>query len=177
MLGWSLRHGGDELVARPASLPDYVRTGSPTAIALLHPWANRLSSPEYEIAGRRVRLDMSAPNVHTDPGGLPIHGLVAGFPHWELESADDSRLTGRLDYAAWPELMAGFPFAHVLELSAELSDERLEIAAELTPTGEGAVPIAFGFHPTCACRACRAGAGGSSCRSPARRCSTTGCSR
>src|SRR3954470_20464376 len=144
MLGWSLRHGGDELVARPASLPDYVRTGSPTAIALLHPWANRLASPEYEIAGRRVRLDMSAPNVHPDPGGHPIHGLVAGWPHWELVGEEESRLSGRLDYAAWPELMSGFPFAHVLELAAELSDERLEVAVELTPTGDSPVPVAFG---------------------------------
>src|SRR3954471_22850810 len=71
MVGWSLRHRGDELVGRPVSLGDYVVRGEPTAIALLHPWANRLASPEYEIAGRRVTLDMSAPNVHTDANGLP----------------------------------------------------------------------------------------------------------
>jgi len=147
MLGWSLRHDGHEVVAHPVSVEDYVRTGEPTAIALLHPWANRLRSPEYEIAGRRVALDLDAPNVHTDPNGLPIHGLVAGSPHWELLEAEPARLRGRLDYAAHEELMAGFPFPHVLELGAELTDDRLEIATELTPTGDVPVPIAFGFHP------------------------------
>jgi aldose 1-epimerase len=147
MVGWSLRHRGAELLGHPASLDEYVETGEPTGIPLLHPWANRLASPEYEIAGRRVRLDMDDPNVHTDPNGLPIHGLVAGSPHWEVLEEEASRLKARLDYAAWSRLMAGFPFPHVLELTAELSDERLEIATELTPTGDSPVPIAFGFHP------------------------------
>jgi galactose mutarotase-like enzyme len=147
MLGWSLRHAGDDLVAHPVSVEDYARTGEPTAIALLHPWANRLATPEYEIAGRRVVLDLAAPNVHTDPNGLPIHGLVAGSPHWRLLEAEPTRLSGRLDYAAHRELMAGFPFPHRLELRAELSDERLEIATELIPTGDLPVPVAFGFHP------------------------------
>ena len=147
MLGWSLRDRGDELVAHPVTLEEYAGTGEPTAISLLHPWANRLASPEYEIAGRRVQLDMSAPNVHTDPNSLPIHGLVAGSPHWELLGHDETRVRARLDFAARPELMAGFPFAHALVLAAELSDDRLEIAVELTPTGDVAVPVAFGFHP------------------------------
>jgi aldose 1-epimerase len=125
----------------------YASTGEPTAIALLHPWANRLASPEYEIAGRRVVLDLDARNVHTDPNGLPIHGLVAGSPHWRLLEAEPTRLSGGLDYAAHRELMAGFPFPHRLGLMAELSDERLEIATELIPTGDLPVPVAFGFHP------------------------------
>src|SRR5947209_2202952 len=69
MLGWSLRHQGHEVVAHPVSLDGYLEHGRPTAIPLLHPWANRLRTPEYEIAGRRVTLDLSAPHVHTDPNG------------------------------------------------------------------------------------------------------------
>lgn len=147
MVGWSLRHGGDELLGHPVSLEEYVETGEPTGIPLLHPWANRLASPEYEIAGRRVRLDLDAPNVHTDPNGLPIHGLVAGSPHWEMLEQEASRLKARLDYTAWPELRAGFPLEHLLELTAELVDERLEIQTDLVPTSESPVPVAFGFHP------------------------------
>jgi galactose mutarotase-like enzyme len=147
MIGWSLRHRGDELLAHPVSLEDYIETGHATAIPLLHPWANRLASPDYEIAGRRAKLDVSAPNVHTDPGGFPIHGLVAGSPHWSVVEQTSAGLRARLDFGAWPELIAGFPFPHVLELSAELANDRLEITTELVPTSDVPVPVAFGFHP------------------------------
>ena len=147
MLGWSLRHRGKELLAHPVSVGVYERTGEPTAIALLHPWANRLASAEYEIAGRRVRLDMSAPNVHTDRNGLPMHGLVAASRHWEVIEQQRSRLRARLEYSAWPELAAGFPFAHEMLLTAELFDDRLALDSELVPTGDEPVPVAFGSHP------------------------------
>lgn len=147
MLGWSLRHDGEEVLGRPNSLERYAETRNATAIPLLHPWANRLASPDYEIAGRKVSLDMDGPTVVTDPNGLPIHGLAGASPHWEVVESDAHSLTGRLDYSAWPELAQGFPFPHVLELTATLSDLRLEIATTLTPTGEMPVPVAFGFHP------------------------------
>jgi galactose mutarotase-like enzyme len=147
MVGCSLRHDGDELLGHPVSLSAYIETGEPTGIPLLHPWANRLASPEYEIAGRHVTLEMAAPNVHTDPNGLPIHGLVAASPRWDVVLQEPSRLQGRLDFGAWPELSAGFPFPHVLELTADLSQERLELDVALIPTSESAVPVAFGFHP------------------------------
>jgi len=147
MLGWSLRHAGEELIGHPVSLEAYVETGEPTGVALLHPWANRLAAPEYEIAGRRVRLDLAAPNVHTDEHGMPIHGLVAGSPRWEVLEETAVRLAARLDFAAAPELRAGFPFAHTLELVAVLADDALAIETTLRPTGEEPVPVAFGFHP------------------------------
>jgi galactose mutarotase-like enzyme len=147
MLGWSLRHEGEELLGHPVTLDRYAATGEPTAIPILHPWANRLASPEFEVAGRRARLDMNAPNVLKDPNGLPIHGLVGGSPNWELLEVKPTRIRARLDYAAWPELHGGFPFPHSLEITAELSDTRLEITTELTPTGDGPVPVAFGVHP------------------------------
>ena len=147
MLGWSLRHEGEEVLGHPNSLERYADTRKPTAIPLLHPWANRLASPEYEIAGQKVTLDMDAPNVVKDPNGLPIHGLAGASPHWDVVESDSRSLTARLDYAAWRELAQGFPFPHVLELTATLSDLRLEIATKLTPAGDSPVPVAFGFHP------------------------------
>jgi aldose 1-epimerase len=147
MLGWSLRDRGEEVVVHAHSIDEYVVGGHATGIPLLHPWANRLGSAEYEVAGRRVTLDLTAANVHTDPGGLPIHGLVAGTPHWEIVKHTRTRLEARLDFASWPELMSGFPFPHVLGLTAEIADERMRIDTELTPTGDSPVPVAFGFHP------------------------------
>jgi aldose 1-epimerase len=139
MLGWSLRDQGVELLGRPVSLDRYVETREPTAIALLHPWANRLASPEYEIAGRRVTLDMHAPNVLKDPYGLPIHGLAAASPHWELLEAAPGRIRAGLDYAAWPELERGFPFPHRLELTARSEPVRIPPA----PLGERSFDDAF----------------------------------
>jgi galactose mutarotase-like enzyme len=147
MIGWSVRERREELLAHPVALETYVETGQPTGIPLLHPWANRLGGSTYEIGGRRVRLDLAAPNVHTDPGGLPIHGLVAGWSGWEVLENTGSRLRARLDYGSWPELMAGFPFPHRLELTIGLDERRLVIDTELVPTGEVPVPVAFGFHP------------------------------
>ena len=147
MVGWSLRHRGAELLAHPVSLEQYALHGHVTGIPLLHPWANRLASPEYEIAERRVELDVSAPNVHVDPNRLPIHGLVAGSPHWEVVEHEPAILRSRLDFTAWPELIAGFPFPHVLELTVVLADGRLAVGAKLKATGDRPVPVAFGFHP------------------------------
>jgi galactose mutarotase-like enzyme len=147
MLGWSLRLRGEEVLGHPVALEAYVERGEPTAISLLHPWANRLSAPVYEIAGHRGQLDLGAANVHVDENGLPIHGLVAGSRRWEVIEQRRSWIEARLDFAAWPELSAGFPFQHVLQLTAKLDDERLEIDAELVPTGASPVPVAFGFHP------------------------------
>jgi galactose mutarotase-like enzyme len=147
MIGWSIRHRGSELLAHPHPLRTYVRERRVTALPLLHPWANRLASPEYGIAGRRVTLNMAAANVHTDPNGLPIHGLVAGCPDWELVEQGPTRIKARLDFGSRPELLEGFPFPHVLELVAELADERLRLDTTLIPTADTAVPVAFGFHP------------------------------
>jgi aldose 1-epimerase len=147
MIGWTLRHRGEELLAHPVSLECHVETGEPTALPLLHPWANRLASPRYACVGRSVDLELAGVPFHTDPNGLPIHGLAMGWPGWEVLDETPSRLAARLDYAAWPELMAGFPFPHMLELTVELSEARLEIDAELVPTGRAPVPVAFGFHP------------------------------
>jgi aldose 1-epimerase len=147
MIGWSLRDGREELLAHPVALETYVETGQPTGIPLLHPWANRLGGWTYEIGGRRVAIDPADPRVHADPNGLPIHGLVAGWPSWELLESTVSRLRARLDYESWPELMAGFPFPHRLELTVGLDQRRLVIDTQLVPTGEVPVPVAFGFHP------------------------------
>src|SRR5438309_1638276 len=96
MICWSLRDRGEELLAHPVSLEGYVDGGHVTAVPLLHPWANRLSSSSYGIAGRQVTLDMAAANIHTDPNGLPIHGLVAGCSAWEVLEAGRARVRARL---------------------------------------------------------------------------------
>lgn len=143
----SLRHDGDEVLGLRGGLAAYVERGKTFGIPLLHPWANRLAGPDYEIAGRSVHLDPATSPVRFEEHGLPIHGLCAADPHWEVLAAGTTDLRAVLDVGARPELLAGFPFPHRLELSIALAPDALTVAATLTPTGDVPVPVAFGFHP------------------------------
>jgi aldose 1-epimerase len=149
MVGYTLRHRGEELLGQRGGLAKYAETGSSFGIPLLHPWANRLDGFTYEAAGRRVELDPGA--VRLDENGLPIHGLVTASPHWEvLSSAADegsARLSALFDFAARDELLENFPYPHELRVDVELSGARLQIVTTLHASGDQAVPVSFGWHP------------------------------
>lgn len=151
MVGCSLRHRGAELLGQRHGLVQYAAKGSTMGIPLLHPWANRLSGLAYEIAGRRVALDPGSALLHRDANGLPMHGLLAAYPHWQVveraSDADGAWLTARLDFAADAALLAAFPFPHLLTLAICLQDTTLTFTTTLTATGDLAVPLSFGFHP------------------------------
>lgn len=151
MVGCSLSHRGEEVLGQRGGLARYAQTGSSMGIPLLHPWANRLDGLHYAAAGKAVVLDPRRMPVRLDSNGLPIHGLAGASPHWELAAAQatdsEARLAARLDWAAHDELMAGFPFAHELDVEATLSGATLAIETTLRPTGEDAVPVSYGWHP------------------------------
>ncbi len=54
MVGCSLTHRGDELLAQRKGLEEYARSGSTFGIPFLHPWANRLSGFGYAARGQEV---------------------------------------------------------------------------------------------------------------------------
>ena len=151
MVCCSLRHRGEELLGQRGGLRAYVERGSTFGIPLLYPWANRLSALAYSAADRDVAIDPAVSPVRLDANGLPIHGLLAAYPHWQVTEAaphgDAAVLQARLDFAAHPDLMAAFPFAHVLTIDIRVDDAGLTIATTVMPTGRDAVPVAFGFHP------------------------------
>src|SRR3954466_15477592 len=151
MAGVSLRHAGEELLARRAGLSASAERGAVMGIPILHPWANRLAGFEYAVDGRTVRLPDGPPLVRCEEHGLPIHGLLSGSRDWRVRSTSrDSgraRLSAILDFGAHPELLAAFPFAHTLRLDAALDPAGLSIATTVAATGDVAVPVAFGFHP------------------------------
>ncbi len=147
MVGVSLRDRGEELLDRQAGLSAYVRRGAVMGIPLLHPWANRLSAHDYSLDGHAVRLPAGPPLVHDDEHGLPIHGLLAASPYWRVDQLTSDRVRATHDFDAHPELLAAFPFPHVLELEAALTPGSLRIATTLCATGETPVPVAFGYHP------------------------------
>lgn len=150
MIGCSLRHRGEELLGQRGGLAKYRSAMSTMGIPLLYPWANRLSGFQYDAGGKRVDIDPKSPLLHLDDNGLPIHGLLAASPYWEIRAADadDARATLRaeLDFGAHQDLLAAFPFPHQLAMEVELRAATLSITTTIT-AGSEPVPIAFGFHP------------------------------
>jgi galactose mutarotase-like enzyme len=148
MLGASLTHQGEELLALPGGLDGY-RQGSVTGLPLLAPWANRLATRHFRAAG--VEVDLDGVELHTDPSGLPIHGTVTAHPGWEVTRVDTAAgravLAARLDYGAFPELLAAFPFPHELGVEAAVDGRALTVATTVRATADRAVPVAFGWHP------------------------------
>lgn len=147
MVGCSLRHRGEELLGLGGGIAAYLDHGAVFGIPLLYPWANRLGGWRYDACGRRVELDRDSPLLHGDEHCLPIHGALAGASDWRLTGGDAASLTAQLDFGAHPELLAVFPFPHVLELAIRLEAATLELTTTVTAGREGAVPLSFGFHP------------------------------
>jgi galactose mutarotase-like enzyme len=151
MVGGSLTHGGRELLGQRGGLARYAAKRSTMGIPLLHPWANRLAARHFEVAGGEVNLDQADPAPATDPNGLPIHGLLSAAPGWWVahrEATDDGGvLRARFDFAANAGLLRAFPFPHELSVEATLAGRTLTITTTVEATGEGRVPISFGYHP------------------------------
>ncbi len=107
LLGTSLRHRGEELLALPGGVAGY-RDRNVTGLPILAPWANRLPSWRYRAAG--VEVDLDGLDLATDPAGLPIHGTLTAHRGWRLErlAAEAGRavLEAAFDYApgrsSWP---------------------------------------------------------------------------
>ena len=151
MVGSSLLHRGEELLGQRGGLASYVANRSTMGIPLLHPWANRLAMRRFEVAGRQIDLDKAEPPPATDPGGLPIHGLLAAAPGWHVAeqegNGDGGSFLARFDFSAHPGFLEAFPFPHELDLRVSLAGGRLSIETRVTATGDVPVPIALGYHP------------------------------
>ncbi len=146
MLAASLRHRGEEILRRVDKLEQAAAKGSTAGIPLLYPWANRLAGTAYKAAGREVVLDPGSPLLHLDGRGLPMHGVPWSRLAWEVTSAASDRITARLEWNR-ADLLAIFPYPHVLEMETALEPGGLTIAMTLEAGREGPVPVSFGFHP------------------------------
>ncbi|MFM8237591.1 MAG: aldose 1-epimerase [Actinomycetota bacterium] len=146
MLATSLRHLGAEYVARPEPLAA-AGAGAMTAIALMHPWANRLGGRRYRAAGRRV--DLGGLALPTDEHGLPLHGNLTGAP-FAVDALRADRIVAHRIHAADDDRarFAAFPYPHRLEVRARLDGRRgLTVTTTVRPTSGRPVPVAFGWHP------------------------------
>jgi aldose 1-epimerase len=160
MLCSSLRHEGEELLAQRDGVRAYAERGTTMGIPLLYPWANRLAGDRYPGPHGDVVLAADDPLLKFDANRLPIHGVLPRGLEWELLSTDagsgegdghagaSDALRARLRWDR-PELLAIFPFAHVLELRASIAGATLTVETSVaTPDDPLApVPVSFGFHP------------------------------
>ncbi|HWI71983.1 MAG TPA: aldose 1-epimerase [Baekduia sp.] len=147
MVGVSLFGHGRELLGQLGGLDAYVARGSTFGIPLLHPWANRLDGHSYAVGATSVALDAATPGLRVDGTGLPIHGLLAAYRGWDVREAGARTLVAELPFDEDEALLAAFPFPHRLTLEVEHGADRVTVTTTLTPTGDVAVPISFGFHP------------------------------
>lgn len=151
MVCWSLRHDREELLDQRQGLTHFMDSGEPAGLPLLYPWANRLSRRTVEVAERRIDLERVSSMLCLDVNGLPLHGLARMRPDWRmvtLESTRDcARLGAQLDWAAHPRLLSAYPFPHVVEIDAEITNRDLTLRTSIVPTANAAVPVSFGYHP------------------------------
>ncbi len=115
------------------------------------PWANRLDQDAFHANGKRYVLNPNLDNFLRDHNGLPMHGLLAYWPEWELTllEADgvSARATCRLEFWRYPDLMAQFPFAHTIVMTHRLRDGVLEVETLLENHATEPMPVALGYHP------------------------------
>lgn len=147
MIGTSLADGGAEFLGQRRGLQAYVTDGKTMGIPILYPWANRLSANQYDSAGAVVSLTPGAGGVRTDPNGAPIHGVLAAYPGWLVTARSENTLTAVVDFGGTPQLLASFPFPHLLTQRVTLEDRTLTVETTVTPTTSAPVPVCFGYHP------------------------------
>ncbi len=146
MIGISLAEGELEFLGRRRGLDAYVTDAKTMGIPILYPWANRLGADHYRAEGAQVHLTTGEGRVRTDPHGAPIHGVLAAYPGWKITERSPESLTATIDYGT-DELLAAFPFRHVLTQRITLADRTLSIATTVEPTAAVPVPLCFGYHP------------------------------
>jgi galactose mutarotase-like enzyme len=147
MIGTSLSDRGDELLGQRRGLDAYVADGKTMGIPILYPWANRLSANTYEVDGAVVTVTPGKGGVRTDEHGAPMHGVLAAYPGWLVTERSENTLTAVLDFGGAPQLLASFPFPHLLTQSVRLADRTLTISTMVRPTTSARVPLCFGYHP------------------------------
>ncbi|BBX98526.1 aldose 1-epimerase [Mycobacterium lacus] len=147
MIGASLADSGSELLGQRHGLDGYITAAKTMGIPILYPWANRLGDNTYTALDTTVTLTPGVNGVRPDPNGLPIHGVLAAYPGWRVTTESANELSAELDFAADSRLLASFPYPHLLALTVRVANRALTVRTTVTPTGDKAVPLCFGFHP------------------------------
>jgi aldose 1-epimerase len=153
-LGYEFKVDGKDVLLAPDSLEAYrtqraLGRGNP----LMAPFANRIDREHYYFQGKKYLLNDALGNfIRAGSSNLPIHGLLAYDPRWEVvktgaSNREGAYITSRIDFYKYPELMAQFPFAHIWEITYRLKDGALECSTTVKNVGQAPMPVHFGYHP------------------------------
>jgi aldose 1-epimerase len=144
-------HGKNILWSPFKSLAEMKAKPALCGVPFLEPWANRLDQDAFYANGRKYLLNPDLGNLRRDPNQKPIHGLLLFSPYWKvtkLEAGDHAaRVTSRLEFWRYPELMAQFPFAHAVEMTYKLAGGALEVETLLENQSSDPMPVGVGYHP------------------------------
>jgi galactose mutarotase-like enzyme len=142
----SFQVDGQELLALPASVDDYARHGTATAVPLLFPWANRLEALRYAAGGRSVDLSGHRDLMQFN-GGLPIHGVLPSFVRMSVVDRSGDELAAVVEPAAGEPVLRVFPFPHRLGVRVAVRPSALTVETTLVATSDQGVPVSLGYHP------------------------------
>jgi galactose mutarotase-like enzyme len=169
---WQVRD--QEMLTLPVALADFVKSQKTGGIPLLYPYANRLRTDHFTVAGKTVDLSRDA-NLKRDANGFPMHGLLIRWPDWVMSQPAPDELEASIVWGDHAELFAAYPFAHSLRVRWKVGQGKNEnanqiadqskhpqtnpsadqsaLASTLTVTtiieadkGQD-VPVSFGWHP------------------------------
>ncbi len=151
-IAYEMRVKGKNILWFPFdSLAAFAATPRLSGVPLLAPWANRLDADTYFANGKPYQLNLSLGNVRHDQNQLPIHGLLLYASQWQVTSlaadAEQASAVSRLEFSRYADLMAQFPFAHVLQMTYTLRDGVLEVRTRVENQGAQPMPLSLGYHP------------------------------
>ncbi len=120
----------------PAQVPSHY--GAP----VLFPFPNRLRGGQARFGGRTIQVDRAPGQPHA------IHGLIRDH-HFRVErlGVEGEAAVARLAVDADEQVLRQFPFPFRLALTCRLSGAALRIDVEAENTGDGRMPLGFGWHP------------------------------
>jgi aldose 1-epimerase len=151
-IAYAMTVHGKNILWNPFSSPAEMKSKQVLfGVPFLAPWANRLDQDAFFANGKKYLLNSELGNIRRDDNKKPIHGLLMFSPHWKVThlAGDDrsARVTSRLEFWRYPELMAQFPFAHAIEMTYKLSGGMLEVETLLENQSSDPMPVATGYHP------------------------------
>ena len=141
-------HGQNILYFPYADVAEFQQKPGLAGIPFLAPWGNRLDQQAFWANGKKYAFDMSLGNVH---GAIPIHGLLNASRYWHVTEvkadAHSARVTSKLEFWKYAELMKQWPFAHDYEMTYSLADGELQVSITVNNLGSEPMPLAIAFHP------------------------------